>query len=71
MTILEGSDSTTAAFSGSAGSVIAFGLNHEDLVSGDVGVLCSFGAGYSIGSLVIRKRLSTSVKGSSARYRVQ
>jgi len=40
----------------SAGSVIAFGLNHKDLVSGDVGVLCSFGAGYSIGSLVIRKR---------------
>lgn len=40
----------------SAGSVIAFGLNHKDLVSGDVGVLCSFGAGYSIGSLVIKKR---------------
>lgn len=40
----------------SAGSVIAFGLNHEDLVKGDVGVLCSFGAGYSIGSLVIQKR---------------
>ena len=40
----------------SACSVIAFGLNHEDLVAGDVGVLCSFGAGYSIGSLVIRKR---------------
>ena len=40
----------------SAGSVIAFGLNHEDLVAGDMGVLCSFGAGYSIGSLVIRKR---------------
>ncbi|MCZ8528977.1 beta-ketoacyl-ACP synthase III [Alteromonas sp. PRIM-21] len=40
----------------SAGSVIAFGLNHEDLVSGDIGVLCSFGAGYSIGSLVIQKR---------------
>ncbi|BFT29441.1 beta-ketoacyl-ACP synthase III [Alteromonas sp. D210916BOD_24] len=40
----------------SAGSVIAFGLNHQDLVSGDVGVLCSFGAGYSIGSLVIQKR---------------
>ena len=40
----------------SAGSVIAFGLHHEDLVAGDVGVLCSFGAGYSIGSLVIRKR---------------
>ncbi|WP_394221421.1 beta-ketoacyl-ACP synthase III [Alteromonas gracilis] len=40
----------------SAGSIIAFGLNHEDLVAGDIGVLCSFGAGYSIGSLVIRKR---------------
>lgn len=40
----------------SAGSVIAFGLNHEDLVAGDYGVLCSFGAGYSIGSLVVRKR---------------
>ena len=40
----------------SAGSVIAFGLNHEDLVAGDVGVLCSFGAGYSIGSLLLKKR---------------
>ncbi|MBQ4830897.1 beta-ketoacyl-ACP synthase III [Alteromonas sp. CI.11.F.A3] len=40
----------------SAGSVIAFGLNHEDLVTGDVGVLCSFGAGYSIGSLLLKKR---------------
>ena len=40
----------------SAGSVIAFGLNHEDLVAGDVGALCSFGAGYSIGSLLLKKR---------------
>lgn len=40
----------------SAGSIIAFSLHHEDLVAGDHGVLCSFGAGYSIGSLVIRKR---------------
>ncbi|WP_018983255.1 beta-ketoacyl-ACP synthase III [Salinimonas chungwhensis] len=40
----------------SAGSVIAFGLNHKDLKSGDHGVLCSFGAGYSIGSLVLKKR---------------
>ncbi len=39
----------------SAGSIIAFNLHHEDLVSGDLGVLCSFGAGYSIGSLVLRK----------------
>ena len=40
----------------SAGSVIAFGLYHQDLTSGDIGILCSFGAGYSIGSLVVQKR---------------
>ena len=40
----------------SAGSIIAFCLNHEDLTAGDCGVICSFGAGYSIGSLVLRKR---------------
>ncbi|MGI9326264.1 MAG: beta-ketoacyl-ACP synthase III [Pseudomonadales bacterium] len=39
----------------SAGSIIAFAENHEDLESGDVGVICSFGAGYSIGSLVVRR----------------
>ncbi len=39
----------------SAGSVIAFHLHRSDLSAGDIGVLCSFGAGYSIGSLVIRK----------------
>lgn len=40
----------------SAGSLIAFNLHHDDLTSGDYGVICSFGAGYSIGSLVIQKR---------------
>lgn len=45
----------TYANTASAGSLIAFNLNHEDLVSGDYGVICSFGAGYSIGSLVLRK----------------
>lgn len=40
----------------SAGSIIAFCLHHEDLTQGDCGVICSFGAGYSIGSLVLRKR---------------
>jgi len=40
----------------SAGSIIAFHRHHSDLKSGDMGVICSFGAGYSIGSLVIRKR---------------
>jgi beta-ketodecanoyl-[acyl-carrier-protein] synthase len=40
----------------SAGSVIAFNLYNEDLVKGDYGLLCSFGAGYSIGSLLVEKR---------------
>ncbi|MDO8909190.1 MAG: beta-ketoacyl-ACP synthase III [Pseudohongiella sp.] len=39
----------------SAGSVIALSLYHQDMQAGDIGVLCSFGAGYSIGSLVLRK----------------
>ena len=39
----------------SAGSVIAFHKYRDDLVGGDLGVLCSFGAGYSIGSIVLRK----------------
>jgi len=40
----------------SAGSIIAFNLHSEDLAPGDLGVICSFGAGYSIGSLVVKKR---------------
>lgn len=40
----------------SAGSIIAFHLHSEDLKRGDIGVICSFGAGYSVGSLVLRKR---------------
>lgn len=40
----------------SAGSIIAFALHHQNLARQDVGVICSFGAGYSIGSLVVRKR---------------
>lgn len=39
----------------SAGSIIAFSKHHRDLKPGDIGVICSFGAGYSIGSLIIRK----------------
>lgn len=40
----------------SAGSLIAFNLHHQDLKAGDLGLLCSFGAGYSIGSLLLKKR---------------
>ena len=39
----------------SAGSVIALSLHHEDLAVGDLGVLSAFGAGYSAGSVVMRR----------------
>ncbi|HVU21304.1 MAG TPA: beta-ketoacyl-ACP synthase III [Rhizomicrobium sp.] len=39
----------------SAGSVIAFHKYNADLKPGDVGLLCSFGAGYSAGSVILRK----------------
>jgi beta-ketodecanoyl-[acyl-carrier-protein] synthase len=40
----------------SAGSIIAFHRHRADLAGGDLGVICSFGAGYSVGSLVVRRR---------------
>jgi beta-ketodecanoyl-[acyl-carrier-protein] synthase len=39
----------------SAGSIIAFHKYKDDFISGEKGILCSFGAGYSIGSLILEK----------------
>ena len=39
----------------SAGSLIAFNKYKGDFQSGDLGLICSFGAGYSIGSLIVKK----------------
>ena len=39
----------------SAGSIIAFSQHHDDLESGDVAVICSFGAGYSVGNVIVRR----------------
>jgi beta-ketodecanoyl-[acyl-carrier-protein] synthase len=39
----------------SAGSIIAFHKYNADLKIGDIGVICSFGAGYSAGSVVVQK----------------
>jgi beta-ketodecanoyl-[acyl-carrier-protein] synthase len=39
----------------SAGSIIAFHKHHADLAAGSLGVICSFGAGYSIGSVVLKR----------------
>jgi len=40
----------------SAGSLIAFSKYCEDLPAGSHGVMCSFGAGYSLGSLLLQRK---------------
>ncbi|MFQ6549233.1 beta-ketoacyl-ACP synthase III [Aestuariibius sp. 2305UL40-4] len=39
----------------SAGSIIAFSKYSDDLVDGDQGLICSFGAGYSVGSVLVER----------------
>ena len=39
----------------SAGSIIAFHLHSDDMAEGDTGLICSFGAGYSAGTVFVRK----------------
>jgi beta-ketodecanoyl-[acyl-carrier-protein] synthase len=45
----------TYANTSSAGSIIAFHLNSDDLAAGEAGLICSFGAGYSAGTVFVRK----------------
>ncbi|MEL6620075.1 MAG: beta-ketoacyl-ACP synthase III [Pseudomonadota bacterium] len=40
----------------SAGSIIAFSKYSQDMVPGDVGIICSFGAGYSVGSVIVERK---------------
>jgi len=39
----------------SAGSIIAFSKHSSDLAPGDKGLICSFGAGYSVGSVIVER----------------
>ncbi|CTQ48713.1 beta-ketoacyl-ACP synthase III [Jannaschia donghaensis] len=39
----------------SAGSIIAFAKYSDDLIPGDTGLICSFGAGYSVGSVIVTR----------------
>ena len=39
----------------SAGSIIAFHKNNENLLKNDLAIICSFGAGYSIGNVIVKK----------------
>ncbi|MDZ4738814.1 MAG: beta-ketoacyl-ACP synthase III [Alphaproteobacteria bacterium] len=45
----------TYANTSSAGSIIAFHKFSDDLKKGDLGVICSFGAGYSAGNVIVKK----------------
>ena len=39
----------------SAGSIIAFAKHSSDMAPGDKGLICSFGAGYSVGSVLVER----------------
>ncbi len=39
----------------SAGSIIAFSQHSSDMVAGQTGLICSFGAGYSVGSVIVTR----------------
>ncbi|MEP4980203.1 beta-ketoacyl-ACP synthase III [Ascidiaceihabitans sp.] len=39
----------------SAGSIIAFSKYSDDFENGDIGLICSFGAGYSVGSVIVER----------------
>jgi beta-ketodecanoyl-[acyl-carrier-protein] synthase len=46
----------TYANTSSAGSIIAFHKHNDDFASGDKGLICSFGAGYSAGTVFVERR---------------
>jgi len=48
--VLETQGNTAAA-----GALVSFAENRDQLREGDYGVICAFGAGYTIGSLLVRK----------------
>lgn len=39
----------------SCGSIITFHKHRDGIVDGDIGVICSFGAGYSVGSVIVKR----------------
>ena len=45
----------TYANTSSAGSIIAYHLNKDDFQPGEIGLICSFGAGYSAGTVFVRR----------------
>ncbi|HVJ89769.1 MAG TPA: beta-ketoacyl-ACP synthase III [Labilithrix sp.] len=39
----------------SCGSIITFHRHRDGIAEGEIGVICSFGAGYSVGSVIVKK----------------
>ncbi len=39
----------------SAGSIITFSKYSDDLAKGEIGIICAFGAGYSVGNVIVKK----------------
>ena len=39
----------------SAGSIISFSQHSADMQAGEIGVICSFGAGYSVGNVIVQR----------------
>ena len=39
----------------SCGSIITFHKHRDGIADGEIGVICSFGAGYSVGSVIVKK----------------
>jgi len=48
----------------SCGSIIAFHKHRDGISAGDVGVICAFGAGYSVGCAVVRKTVQSDEGGA-------
>ena len=42
----------------SAGSIIAFSKHSDDFQDGEIGLICSFGAGYSVGSVIVKRHIA-------------
>ena len=50
----ETADGIAAELEKGAGAIIALSENHADMKPGDFGLLCAFGAGYSIGGALLK-----------------
>ncbi|MEL6203890.1 MAG: beta-ketoacyl-ACP synthase III [Pseudomonadota bacterium] len=50
----------------SAGSIIAFAQHSHGFAPGEIGLICSFGAGYSVGSVIVERRTAEMGRASAA-----